>query len=437
MHADRRRDGGNADGVGRGRRRHRRVPPTGSRPTATWRTRSARMGSPCWRATTRSRSTWRRRSPRSTPRRRTAPRSRSSGGTRKGEEPLTVLGGQRLAPTGVAVENRAFDITPAELVTAYVTEEGVTPRCLRSDRSTWSRITSSRWPEEHVVAGDGARAVDAAGRHRAADGRVLALVLDVEVVELGADRPRRLAEERPSRALRQPDDVRRVRALVDHVVKIVVRVHPRPRWRCAVRPPSRAWLQLPVSSAKRLSAASSSARPSSSKRGTARAVASDSSSARDEEGLSQLVARQRPDPGPPVRDELDEPERRQSPQRLADRRAGDSYCSDSDSWRRIDPGSICPETISSSRAYAISSAFVDSTQPLVAVAEEHERVVQQPCRAACAGDVRQRRRPEDALHALLLAARADDPQLAELAGCAAWALNSTGSVTMWNATASA
>ena len=46
---------------------------------------------------------------------------------RDGEE-LTVVGGQRLAPTGVEVENRAFDVTPAELVTAYVTEEGVTRR---------------------------------------------------------------------------------------------------------------------------------------------------------------------------------------------------------------------------------------------------------------------------------------------------------------------
>jgi methylthioribose-1-phosphate isomerase len=33
-------------------------------------------------------------------------------------------------PTGVAVDNRAFDVTPAVLVTSYITEEGVsaTPR---------------------------------------------------------------------------------------------------------------------------------------------------------------------------------------------------------------------------------------------------------------------------------------------------------------------
>ena len=35
------------------------------------------------------------------------------------------VGGRRLAPEGVAVENRAFDVTPAALVTAIVTEEGV------------------------------------------------------------------------------------------------------------------------------------------------------------------------------------------------------------------------------------------------------------------------------------------------------------------------
>jgi methylthioribose-1-phosphate isomerase len=30
-----------------------------------------------------------------------------------------------VAPAGMAAENRAFDVTPAELVTAIVTEEGV------------------------------------------------------------------------------------------------------------------------------------------------------------------------------------------------------------------------------------------------------------------------------------------------------------------------
>ena len=46
---------------------------------------------------------------------------------RDGEE-VAVVGGRRLAPEGVAVENRAFDITPAAFVTAYVSEEGVKRR---------------------------------------------------------------------------------------------------------------------------------------------------------------------------------------------------------------------------------------------------------------------------------------------------------------------
>ncbi len=35
------------------------------------------------------------------------------------------MGDTRIAPPGAAAENRAFDVTPAALVTAYVTEEGV------------------------------------------------------------------------------------------------------------------------------------------------------------------------------------------------------------------------------------------------------------------------------------------------------------------------
>ena len=38
---------------------------------------------------------------------------------------VTDLGGRRVAPGGVEVENRAFDVTPAALVSAIVTEEGV------------------------------------------------------------------------------------------------------------------------------------------------------------------------------------------------------------------------------------------------------------------------------------------------------------------------
>jgi methylthioribose-1-phosphate isomerase len=44
---------------------------------------------------------------------------------RRPDEEVAALGGVPLAPEGVPVENRAFDVTPFELVTAYVTEEGV------------------------------------------------------------------------------------------------------------------------------------------------------------------------------------------------------------------------------------------------------------------------------------------------------------------------
>jgi methylthioribose-1-phosphate isomerase len=44
---------------------------------------------------------------------------------RRPDEEVASVGGVALAPEGIAVENRAFDVTPAELVTAYVTEEGV------------------------------------------------------------------------------------------------------------------------------------------------------------------------------------------------------------------------------------------------------------------------------------------------------------------------
>jgi methylthioribose-1-phosphate isomerase len=46
---------------------------------------------------------------------------------RPGEE-VTGLAGVRIAPPGMAVENRAFDVTPAALVTALITEEGVSGR---------------------------------------------------------------------------------------------------------------------------------------------------------------------------------------------------------------------------------------------------------------------------------------------------------------------
>ena len=52
---------------------------------------------------------------------------------RRPPEEVTTLAGVRLAPEGVAAENWAFDVTPAALVTAIVTEEGVvSPRDVAS-----------------------------------------------------------------------------------------------------------------------------------------------------------------------------------------------------------------------------------------------------------------------------------------------------------------
>jgi methylthioribose-1-phosphate isomerase len=38
---------------------------------------------------------------------------------------VTHLGGQQIAPTGVLVENPAFDVTPARYIRAIITERGV------------------------------------------------------------------------------------------------------------------------------------------------------------------------------------------------------------------------------------------------------------------------------------------------------------------------
>ncbi|MDQ1399197.1 MAG: methylthioribose-phosphate isomerase [Acidimicrobiaceae bacterium] len=52
---------------------------------------------------------------------------------RRGAEEVTGLGGRRIAPEGMLVDNRAFDVTPAALVTALITEDGaVDPASLAS-----------------------------------------------------------------------------------------------------------------------------------------------------------------------------------------------------------------------------------------------------------------------------------------------------------------
>lgn len=47
---------------------------------------------------------------------------------RRAADEVVAIAGHRVAPEGVEAENRAFDVTPAALVTAYITEDGVTRR---------------------------------------------------------------------------------------------------------------------------------------------------------------------------------------------------------------------------------------------------------------------------------------------------------------------
>src|SRR5262249_36936217 len=38
---------------------------------------------------------------------------------------VTDLAGRRIGPDGVAADNRAFDVTPAELISSWITDAGV------------------------------------------------------------------------------------------------------------------------------------------------------------------------------------------------------------------------------------------------------------------------------------------------------------------------
>ena len=46
-----------------------------------------------------------------------------------------------MTPDGVAIENPAFDVTPANYVTAIITERGVL-------RAPYERIHPARWPPQ-------------------------------------------------------------------------------------------------------------------------------------------------------------------------------------------------------------------------------------------------------------------------------------------------
>lgn len=52
----------------------------------------------------------------------------------RGAQEVTYIGGRRIVPKGVEVFNPAFDLTPVELVKAFITENGVlTPETLRTE----------------------------------------------------------------------------------------------------------------------------------------------------------------------------------------------------------------------------------------------------------------------------------------------------------------
>jgi methylthioribose-1-phosphate isomerase len=59
----------------------------------------------------------------------------------RGPEEVTGFGGLRWAPQGVAVRNPAFDVTPAALIHALITERGVVPR---PDREKLSALVGGR-----------------------------------------------------------------------------------------------------------------------------------------------------------------------------------------------------------------------------------------------------------------------------------------------------
>jgi methylthioribose-1-phosphate isomerase len=58
---------------------------------------------------------------------------------RRDPDELTTIVGTRIAPAGVAAENRAFDVTPAALVTAIITEAGIASAPYDTSLATLSR----------------------------------------------------------------------------------------------------------------------------------------------------------------------------------------------------------------------------------------------------------------------------------------------------------
>ncbi len=63
---------------------------------------------------------------------------------------VTTLGGQVLAPAGSAAYNPAFDVTPASLVSALVTERGITQPVTTGNL----RLLSARPPQRKSAPAD-------------------------------------------------------------------------------------------------------------------------------------------------------------------------------------------------------------------------------------------------------------------------------------------
>ena len=225
-----------------------------------------------------------------------------------------------------------------------------------------SRIASSSRPgRQHVLAGEHASALGAPRGDRVANRAVLAVVLEVELVEVGARWPTRASRETcdappsPSArsAGRRPRDRSRRGTSGSDAASRARSRGPGDR-----RGSSRRALR--VARLKRRSARSSSARSSSVIFGVAISVARLSSSARTMNASRISSSESIRTRTPRFGSKLTSPSaaRRRSASRTGVRLTWN--CSERCSWRSVLPGGISPETIASSRASAMSSAFVPS-----------------------------------------------------------------------------
>src|SRR5581483_10915107 len=176
---------------------------------------------------------------------------------------------------------------------------------------------------EHVLARELPRAGGAARHQRLLDRPLLLGVLEVEPVErVVARRPDRRARERTTRALRQLLDERQVGGAVDDVVEAVVRAHPVAHDRAALLPRlARPELLRDLGEALLCRVKLLEILGRHLRGGDLRGERLELGA--DHEGLVQLVARDRAHAHAAVRNERDEPERGESPQRLAHGRPRD------------------------------------------------------------------------------------------------------------------